>query len=216
MVKKEPAALGAHPALRAIRGVIEIADVEKLRLDPAHRDSKAELVFAKVTYLQTVMGKSKLNWPIVSSNSSDQGGQTVYQRTGLLVVGYYNDARRFESHLADLQAFVGRIAIPPGAIPPNSAPLVLASSAPVVNAAPPTPAPAISPPAAVPAPSASVSTPTVAGPVSAAAPVTAPNAPGAKSAVPSPAPAPTMAPAPTVASASKPAPAAVAPSNANR
>ena len=67
--------------LAAIQGVIEIAYVEKLRLDPKHRDSKAELVFARVKYLQDVHGKKSGLWPITEHKGgvnytltkSDQG-----------------------------------------------------------------------------------------------------------------------------------------------
>ena len=137
MVKKEPTMLGPLPA---IRGVVEIADVEKLRLDAAHRDSKAELLFAKVTYLEKlgIRKPTASRWPIVTEIGNQ--GHTVYsaQRTGLLVIGYYDDASRFESHVADLHALLDQIEVPASAIPPNATPLVLpkapASAAPAPKA----------------------------------------------------------------------------------
>src|SRR6188768_230351 len=151
-VKKESLSLGALPA---IRGVIEIADVEKLRLDPAYRDTKAELIFAKVTYLEKV-GISKPSsprWPIVVTESAptpDGAVSRVYsaRRTGLLVIGYYDDAKRFDSHLADLHALVGQLVIPASAVPPDSAPPVLATAASVPTPAAAAAAPAVSAPAA--------------------------------------------------------------------
>ena len=175
MVKKEPTTLNG--ALPAIRGVIEIADVEKLRLDASHRDSKAELVFAKVTYLETVSGKQNApRWPIVSSSDME----TVYRRTGLLVIGYYDDAARFESHLADLHALLKQLVIPATAIPSGSALPVVAKPAATM---PPVAAPAPTAPAAAPsaaAPSAPVpALTTTAPPVPAAAPPATPAAPSA-------------------------------------
>ena len=141
-VKKESLALGALPA---VRGVFEIADVEKLRLNPAHRDSKAELVFAKVKY-----------WQEFPANNSGKpaGGRW---RNGLFVIGYYDDAARFESHLADLHALLGRIVIPASAVPTNTAPaarpattavaMPVATAAPAHDATPATSASAPPPPA---------------------------------------------------------------------
>jgi len=136
VVKREPTALGDLPA---IRGVIEIADVEKLRLDTAHRDSKAELLFAKVTYLERlgIYRPSSPRWPIVVDPSYKGSGPTTYcaQRTGLLVIGYYNDAMRFDSHLADLHALQSQLVIPESAVPPNSAPAAPATAAPAAPVA---------------------------------------------------------------------------------
>jgi len=173
IVKKEPTALGQLPA---IRGVIEIADLDKLRLDRNHRDSKAELVFAKVIYLED-LGPNKPHasrWPIAEGLSSN--GQYVHykaQRTGLLVIGYYDDATRFESHLPDLHALLDRIVIPESAIPPNAALPAQASAAAA------TPAPSASSPGAIPsaaAPNASGLTP---APTASAVPAAAPAGPAA-------------------------------------
>lgn len=172
IVKKEPTALGN---LSAIRGVIEIADVDKLRLDPKHRDSKAELVFAKVVYLED-LGFTKPNasrWPVVAVTSGSNGQYVHYkaQRTGLLVIGYYDDASRFESHLKDLHALLDQIVIPESAIPPNAEPpLRTASAAPAESASRPV-APATS--TASPEPAASATPPAVSGPAPAKAPATA-------------------------------------------
>jgi len=190
IVKKEPTSLGKLPA---IRGVIEIADLDKLRLDRNHRDSKAELLFAKVTYLKD-LGPARpreSRWPIVEGTSSN--GQYVHykaQRTGLLVIGYYDDATRFESHLPDLHALLERIEIPDGAIPPNAelpakaSPAAVAmpaarapSSSSAASEAPAdaggsTPAPTAS---AVPTPAASAAPPTTSATPIANTPATAPS-----------------------------------------
>jgi len=178
-VKKEATTLGPLPA---IVGVLEIADVEKLRLDSAHRDSKAELTLAKVTYQQTVRGKSMLPWPVVSRAGDGQGAQTVYQCTGLLIVGYYNDAARFDAHVADVHSLLTRVVIPVSAVPAGSSPRSLASApaAAVAPTAPPSTA-------AAPAPAASAVTTAPAATVAAATAVPVSSAPSAAAAVPAPA-----------------------------
>ncbi|HYQ46768.1 MAG TPA: hypothetical protein VER11_32585 [Polyangiaceae bacterium] len=224
IVKKEPTALGKLPA---IRGVIEIADLDKLRLDRTHRDSKAELVFAKVIYLED-LGPNKPSssrWPIAEGMSSN--GQYVHykaQRTGLLVIGYYDDATRFESHLPDLHALLERIEVPDSAIPPNAEPPAKASSPTLATSAPgaSSPAPGASATsadraAATPAPSASAAPATPAPATSATTSATpAPNPPPAateaapaKSDVAGPSTAKPAAPkSRAAAGASAPAPAA--------
>jgi len=124
VVEKEPIALGP---LSAIRGVIEIAEVEKLRLDRSHRDSKAELVFAKISYLHPLgnVGAKNSLWPVVAGQN--QAGY-FEKRTGLLVIGYYDDAARFETHLADFHGLLSRLQIPPEAVPDDNAPPKIAQA----------------------------------------------------------------------------------------
>lgn len=125
-VKKEAITLGALPA---IRGVIEVADVEKLRLDSTHRDAKAELVFAKVAYLEDLGYTSPVTprWPVISEMSADGIKHYKYRRIGLLIIGYCADATRFESHVADLHALLKQVEIPARAIPPDAVPVTIAS-----------------------------------------------------------------------------------------
>jgi hypothetical protein len=159
IVSKKATSLGA---LAAISGVVEVADVEKLRLDPQHRDSKAELCFAHVKYL----GRSHPNpiknsvWPVVS-HETKRGHDYAEERTGLLVIGYYNDARRFDSHLADFHGLLGRVVVPASAVPDfNEPPTIQVATAPTPEA--PAPVPVASPasiPSATPA-SAAAPTPT--------------------------------------------------------
>jgi len=159
VVHKEPILLGP---LAAIRGVIEIAEVEKLRLDSTHRDSKAELVFAKVAYLAPIARATKDSvWPVVDISS---GGvkHSAQRRTGLLVIGYYDDAARFDSHLADFRSLLSRIGIPVDAVPAdNSQPLPHPQ---ITRPDAPATTPSVTPP---PAPTAVPSTP----PAPSAAPV---------------------------------------------
>ncbi|HEY3665647.1 MAG TPA: hypothetical protein VGL19_06590, partial [Polyangiaceae bacterium] len=136
ILSKESTTVGP---LAAIKGVIEIADVEKLRLDKAHRDSKAELVFARIKYRKPIGGRD-INaslWPIVH----DDIIHAFEERTGLLVIGYYDDAKRFDSHLADFHALLSRLTVPAEAVP-------ALNTAPVLQPPDATPAPAAPPPAA--------------------------------------------------------------------
>jgi hypothetical protein len=146
IVSKESTTIGA---LAAIKGVIEIADVERLRLDPTHRDSKAALVFAHVKYRKPVSprGRGTSLWPTTS-----EGLRTFEERIGLLVMGYYDDATRFDSHLADFQALQSRLVVPAEAVPESNALPVLPP--PAAAPAPAAPPPATSTPGAPPASSA--------------------------------------------------------------
>lgn len=176
VVEKQALAVGP---LSAIRGVIEIAEVEKLRLDRSHRDSKAELVFAKVAYLHPVGSVRPTNspWPMVTGKNGQGGVGYFEKRTGLLVIGYYDDAARFEAHLADFHGLLSRLQIPPEAVPDDNAPPKIES------------APKLAPlaaPAAAPAPTAVEAAPSAVPAVSASPPsASKPSAPdGTKPATP--------------------------------
>ncbi|MES1174421.1 MAG: hypothetical protein ABUL62_08825 [Myxococcales bacterium] len=153
---REPTTVGA---LSAIRGTIEVADVDKLRLDPKHRDAKGAIVFARIAYLTPAGVYFKEgDWPTTTDPVS---GQAAHKRTGLLVVGYWADAARFDSHLPDFEALLNHVVIPPAAIPDNNTPASI--KVPVGEPAPTTPTtpPPVVPaepaaPAAPPAPSAAV------------------------------------------------------------
>jgi len=133
--KKEGTDIGP---LGAILGVIEIAEVEKLRLDSSHRDSKAELIFAKVRFKKHIyQGDTKgANWP-----TTEEGGKIYQLRTGLLVIGYYDTASRFDSHLADFNGLLARVHVPSEALlPDNARPKIHDAPAPPAPAAPAAPA----------------------------------------------------------------------------
>ena len=189
-------------SLAAVRGTIEIADVEKLRLNPAHRDTKSTLVFAHVAYDESLFGNQPTGaeWPVTTDPKSKH--KTV-KRIGLLVAGYYADAKRFDAHVADFETFLAHVVIPPGAIPE-------ANALPVVGGTSPAPVAPAAPAAAAPvAPAAPAPTPAAAPAPTAPAP-TAP-----ASATPTPAPAPAAPPAPAkpiaAAQAPKATPTAAAP-----
>lgn len=146
IVDRKPIWLGQ---LAALRGTVEVADVEKLRIDSSYRSSKATLVFARVTSNESIGAGSDdaSRWPLVVDPAT---GETVRQRTGLLVVGYWSDAKRFDSHLADFDALLARLEFPPSAIPPKNELPVLEPRAP--EAAPASPATPIAPAAPSPTP----------------------------------------------------------------
>lgn len=181
----------------AILGLIEIAEVEKLRLDATHRDSKAELLFAKVRYREPLNWTQTARWPVETVKE-----KRFQVRTGLLVIGYYDSASRFDSHLADFNGLLARIQIPAKAIPPGNA-------RPEIH----------SPPAASTATSSTATAPAVA-PSAPVAPSATPaqtgehvNPPAPSTTPPPPASPPSTTPVPTKATpATKPVAASTAPS----
>jgi len=120
-----PATLGGHPA---IKGTVEIADVDRIKVDSNHRDSKVRVYFAKFLYEP---GKMRI-MPALADERAEK------QRIALLVVGYHNSAQYFDAHLKEFDEFVGRVAFPPGVSPPDAQPLPAAASAqPALSASPP-------------------------------------------------------------------------------
>lgn len=138
VTEKVPIQVGS---VSAIRGTIEIADVEKLRLNSKHRDAKGVLVFTRVAYFTPIRAHANEgDWPTVSDPET---GRRAHKRTGILVIGYWADAARFNSHLPDFQSLLSHVVIPPTAVPDENAPAVV--RAPIGEADPELPPP---PPAA--------------------------------------------------------------------
>ena len=171
VVEKKPTTIGA---VSAIRGTIEVADVDKLRLDSKHRDAKGALVFARIAYLTPAgIYFKEGDWPTVTEPGT---GRSMHKRTGLLVIGYWADAARFDSHLPDFEALLSHIVIPPEAVPDNNTRAVVAVPVPEATpaaapSAPPAPAPETAPSAPAPASPTVPSTPNVsAAPPPASAP----------------------------------------------
>lgn len=177
--------------LACVRGTVEIADVEKLRLNAAHRDTKSTLLFAHVVYDEPLYGSQPAGaeWPVTREPESKH---KVLKRTGLLVAGYYADAKRFDAHVGEFESFLTHIVIPPGAVPDaNGLPALAGPSAAPVEAG--TPA---APPSTEPVAPASTALP----------PAPAAPAPAPAPSMPAPAvPAPTTPPAATKPVATVPA-----------
>jgi hypothetical protein len=101
-------------------GTIEIAEVDRLKTDPAHRNGVIKLALVKIRCLtfgncrrenpdvNVENGKRELDrWPVV-----DCRGKKCRARTGLLIVGYYNTPAYFASGLPDLDDLLKRISFP--------------------------------------------------------------------------------------------------------
>jgi hypothetical protein len=101
VVEQKPRLVAGHPALSAL---VELAEVDKLRVNPDHRHSKLRLVLVKYGHLQTSSSAPSTPWP-----SSKQGQNWVVERTALLVLGYVNTAARFERHTETFSDFVSLV-----------------------------------------------------------------------------------------------------------
>jgi hypothetical protein len=94
-------------------------------------------VFARVAFNESIRDATadSARWPLVDDPVT---GEKAYQHTGLLVIGYWSDAKRFDSHLADFNGLLKRLEFPASTVPPkNELPIVAAPRAPE---APPAPA----------------------------------------------------------------------------
>jgi hypothetical protein len=104
----------------ALVGTIEIAEVDRLKADPAHRSGVIKLALVKIRCftigncrrenpdVNVETGKRELDrWPLV-----DCRGKKCHARTALLVVGYYNTPAYFASGLPDLDDLLKRISFP--------------------------------------------------------------------------------------------------------
>lgn len=130
-----------HPGVEA---VIEIAEAEKLKADPAYRKQKVKVVFVRFGYAEPITrSKQAAGWPII-----DTARGSAASRRGILVLGYANGAGSFDRSLPAFDSFVARVTLP------ESTPPALTASA-SAAAAPAAPPPATA--SATAAPSTSVS-----------------------------------------------------------
>jgi len=97
LTSKEPIKLGA---LQALSGTIELAEVEKLRLDPQYRSEKIKVVFARFMYFEPA---SRNFDPVDGAPIVTHNGESCYQRSALLIAGYANSVPRFDGHLKDFE-----------------------------------------------------------------------------------------------------------------
>jgi hypothetical protein len=110
-------------------GTVELAEVEKLRLDPSFRSAKVRVVLIKFYFYERETHTSLGNrpWPVVTRD-----GDSCFKRPGLLVVGYYNTADRFNDGLPAFEHLLQRISFAPGSLMDDvKAPSVVAGSKPV-------------------------------------------------------------------------------------
>jgi hypothetical protein len=134
--------VGDHEALI---GTIQIAEVDKLKLDPTHRSGIVKLALLKLRYFTPIDSAARSSYPIVV-----HGGRPCHARVGLLVIGYHNTPRYFADGEKDFDDLLARVTFPDA----KPLPTALAAAALAPAAAPPAPpAPSSSPvPGAPPAP----------------------------------------------------------------
>jgi hypothetical protein len=145
VVERTPIQIGPNLGVSA---VIELAETERLRLDPSFRSSRLKIVLTKMAF------RNPLGTPGPEGAQEETvrcGSSACNQGVALLVIGYYNDASHFGEHLAEFDGFVKRLSVPAdGEVPSRwrSRPVKTLTAA----APPPPPAPAAPPPPAAAAP----------------------------------------------------------------
>jgi hypothetical protein len=119
---KEPITLGGLPGLA---GEIEIAEVEKLRLDPKYRSEKVKVAFVRFVFHESMYHTE--TWPVVQYK-----GAQVYERPALLIAGYFNRIANFDSHVKEFDETLKQLSLgPSSAIPGRPSTPVPSSSAPI-------------------------------------------------------------------------------------
>jgi hypothetical protein len=147
----------------ALAGTIEIAEVDRLKSDPAHRSGVIRVLLVKFrcfTFdncrrenpdVNVEKGKRELDrWPLV-----DCRGKQCRARAGLLVVGYYNTPAYFAAGLPEIDDLLKRVSFPEAGPLPISGLREAKKDKPAAPAAPAAPAPEADP-ASAPAPPAAV------------------------------------------------------------
>ncbi|MGO9837610.1 MAG: hypothetical protein ACLP1X_25760 [Polyangiaceae bacterium] len=105
---KNQVTVGDVPGLA---GTVELAEVEKLRLDPSFRSAKIRIVLVKFYFYDCGSQFGRHPWPTVTHD-----GSSCFKRPGLLVVGYYNTVDRFDEDLPEFEHMVQRISFSPGSL----------------------------------------------------------------------------------------------------
>lgn len=119
LTTKEPIQIGP---LKGLAGTIELAEVEKLRLDPQFRSERIKVVFIRCSYFVPVFQLGVA--PVSSTSSSVDGarvvkhnGEDCYKRPALLIAGYANTVSRFDSHLKDFDQALSQLVFSPESAP---------------------------------------------------------------------------------------------------
>jgi hypothetical protein len=95
--------------LLGLASTVELAEVEKLRLDPSFRSAKIRIVLVKFHFYEDAHDFTTYPWPTVNHE-----GKSCFKRPGLLIAGYYNTTDRFADHLPEFGDVLGRIAFSSG------------------------------------------------------------------------------------------------------
>jgi hypothetical protein len=135
VVAKEPTTIGNNSGLV---GVIELAESERLRLDPQYRSAKIKLALARFAYYEPIGRWGSGPWPVVEYRGSKR-----VQRVGLLVVGYYNTASKFDAQVSTFNQALAQLAFGPESVLPGAPPV---GAPPAAGPAPSAPAPSSSAP----------------------------------------------------------------------
>jgi hypothetical protein len=106
VVSKEPLRLGQVPA---VAGTIDLAETDKLRIDPNARSGRVRVIFAKFQIYKSTEGVEALPWPV-----DNLQGNTYYRIPILLVIGYYNNLAQFDRHLDDFARLLTQISFDSG------------------------------------------------------------------------------------------------------
>jgi hypothetical protein len=141
VTRREPVTVGPNLGVLAS---IELAEVERLRLDPAHRASRLKVVFSKIAYQRLVNARGfDAPYPPTRWPTAKCGEGLCEQRCALLVMGYINAIEHFDAHTAEFDGFLKQVTLPPATTLPAAwrprpvAPL--AATAPAAAPAPPPP-----------------------------------------------------------------------------
>jgi hypothetical protein len=101
----------------AVSARIDLAEPERLRLDPKHRSSRLKIVFTKMAF-QNPLG-DHVETGTEQSTIRCGGTHPCKQGMALLMIGYYNDAAHFDQHVGEFDDLVKRIALPPESLVPE-------------------------------------------------------------------------------------------------
>jgi hypothetical protein len=104
---RDPVMVGPNLGVSA---TIELAETERLRLDPKHRASRLKVVLSKMLFAAerpTLAEQAAKPWPTTGC-----GGKLCEKRPALLVAGYYNDVAHFDAHVPDFDRFLRQVMLP--------------------------------------------------------------------------------------------------------
>jgi hypothetical protein len=90
----------------AIWGFVELAESERLRVDPRHRSSRVEVVISKLPYLRC--RHTDATGP---AWQTAQPGPSCETYPALLVAGYVNDIAHFDAHVAAFNRFLSQVTL---------------------------------------------------------------------------------------------------------
>lgn len=109
----------------AISEVVELASPDMVKADPQARTGKMLLVLSRFTYAEPIPTSTPTTETTENLDGSTTQTASPYtpkprKRTGVLLLGYFNDMAHFHDHLKAFDDFLGRIAwMPPSDAPPK-------------------------------------------------------------------------------------------------